>query len=1086
MRIRVFTVIFATSCALLAQTTYNSTASRTFGQPAASANANVSASPLASGSPNLVEGRELYLPQSLAFDTASNPQIVYVVDTFNHRVLAWKNPSSLTKGNSADLVVGQISLSMTRKGGPNTAQTAGLAFPTSVAVDSSGNLYVSDAGNNRILRFPKPFSQTTGFLAPDLVIGQRTFSSGLSANQGAAIPSAKTLALSSSSAIYANSMVFDPQGNLWVTDPGNNRVLRFPSSQLPAGTVEPAADLVLGQVTFDVSKNVEPTNPLLIRLRKSGMYQPSGLAFDSAGNLYVSDSTTPSGWLGRVLFFRAPVNTNGMAATRVLGIPTPSSSDQNPRAFNGCPTTAPFPCEAALGSTSGRAPQGIAVLNNSLYVADPGNARIVKYDNPNNWAAECAFDGNTVCASGQISPPAIGFVGQQNGQSVKDNQSGQPSASTVATPVGLAFLGTDLWIADSGNNRVTVWSPAGGAYPQASKVLGQVDFGYNAPNLAEGKELFVYDPVTSHVISGLGTSVGGAVAVDSTGSTPRLYIADTFNNRVLGFRDARKVRPGQPADLVIGQLDTFSTSANYQTHDAAAPTDSSLNNPVGLLVSPVGDLYIADTGNSRVVRFPRPFEQTGTLRANLVLGQVDYFSRFIDPTPNNMRAPWGLAFTSAGHLLVSDWAHNRVLLFKKNASGDFNQGQAASAVIGQPDFFTVGTGNTTNRFSSPRGISTDSSDRLYVADSGNNRISIFSNAANGDPDPSARATPAIGQPVAVAINKDSGEAWVTDVGGSRLLRFPIYEDWVSSIVPGSTGGIFLEQIVSSRTLDTNFPSFPLSVALDASGNPVVLESNNQVAFYYMQAQFRNLFSYTTRGLTPGMLAYVFRLQGPPLLPGQQTVSATVPLPTTLADMQVLFNGKPAPIYQVTTSYLVFQVPWSAPTSGTADVSIVRASTQEILTTASFSMHTADPGLATLNAQGFGQLAVSNADGTVNSPTNAAARGSVISLYGTGIGPVSGAPADGAVPTGAVSAPALPRVSMANPGPGVLDSSNIQYFGLVTWFPGVFQLNVKIPETVPPNSAVNVGIVWQDYLSTDGPLDSATRQPTRVITTIAVR
>ena len=76
--------------------------------------------------------------------------------------------------------------------------------------------------------------------------------------------------------------------------------------------------------------------------------------------------------------------------------------------------------------------------------------------------------------------------------------------------------------------------------------------------------------------------------------------------------------------------------------------------------------------------------------------------------------------------------------------------------------------------------------------------------------------------------------------------------------------------------------------------------------------------------------------------------------------------------------------------------------------------------------------------------------------------------------------------MANPGPGRIDSSNITYFGLVNWFPGVFQLNVKIPDTVPPSSTVSLGVVWQDYFSTVGPFDPSTGQPKRLVTTIAVK
>jgi hypothetical protein len=61
----------------------------------------------------------------------------------------------------------------------------------------------------------------------------------------------------------------------------------------------------------------------------------------------------------------------------------------------------------------------------------------------------------------------------------------------------------------------------------------------------------------------------------------------------------------------------------------------------------------------------------------------------------------------------------------------------------------------------------------------------------------------------------------------------------------------------------------------------------------------------------------------------------------------------------------------------------------------------------------------------------------------------------------------------------LPDENILYFGLVNWFPGVFQLNIKIPDTDPPSATVSIGIVWKDYFSTDGPTG-------RLTTTIAVK
>ena len=117
---------------------------------------------------------------------------MYVADTSNHRILAWRNPANLTMGNQADMVIGQRDFVSNFNLGPATSLTSGLTLPSSVAADSAGNLYVLDTGNNRIVRYPNPFNQTTSPILIDLVIG-KTQSSGNIANENNPKPSAKTL-----------------------------------------------------------------------------------------------------------------------------------------------------------------------------------------------------------------------------------------------------------------------------------------------------------------------------------------------------------------------------------------------------------------------------------------------------------------------------------------------------------------------------------------------------------------------------------------------------------------------------------------------------------------------------------------------------------------------------------------------------------------------------------------------------------------------------------------------------------------------------------------------------------------------------
>src|SRR5579872_6036672 len=108
---------------------------------------------LTATAPNLVEGREFNGPQAIAIDTSVSPPILYVADAGNNRVLAWKNATAFTKGDFADKVIGQRDFLTTVPKGPGTDLITGLSSPAGLAVDNAGNLYVVDAGNNRILRY---------------------------------------------------------------------------------------------------------------------------------------------------------------------------------------------------------------------------------------------------------------------------------------------------------------------------------------------------------------------------------------------------------------------------------------------------------------------------------------------------------------------------------------------------------------------------------------------------------------------------------------------------------------------------------------------------------------------------------------------------------------------------------------------------------------------------------------------------------------------------------------------------------------------------------------------------------------------
>jgi len=203
---------------------------------------------------------------------------LYVYDSGNNRVLGVSNLGSLTSGQGADIVLGQPDMNHSACNGdsawenypapvvPNASCLCGLHFSSgtpaeagssgNMAVDPWGNLYVPDYYNNRVLRYDWPI--VSGQAASG-VWGQSGFS-GYQANfNGALTPNNSSIAFIHSNNVgggipynlYLGAVGTDDWGNLWVADPENRRVLRFPNPNAPGpGVPATVADVVLGQPNF--------------------------------------------------------------------------------------------------------------------------------------------------------------------------------------------------------------------------------------------------------------------------------------------------------------------------------------------------------------------------------------------------------------------------------------------------------------------------------------------------------------------------------------------------------------------------------------------------------------------------------------------------------------------------------------------------------------------------------------------------------------------------------------------------------------------------------------------------------------------
>ena len=956
---------------------------------------------------NMVQGLEMNSPYGVALDARGGELHLYVSDTRNHRVLAWRDAASYQIGNAPDLVLGQP--------GPQYSTPMGIGAkgfngPLGLVVDpGSGNLYVTDFGNSRVLRFPNPFANPTR-VDPDNVYGQAGFSA-----------KSTTPGVTSHSLSQPRAVAFDSAGNLWVADSGNNRVLRFNAATLDS--VDPGADIVLGQADFSSNGRNRSSNAV----GPSGFDLPSGLAFDGQNNLYVSDFNN-----GRVLKFPAGVGADG-SAVAVLGQPDFTSSKP--------------PAQASASTLAG--PVGLTLdLAGDLYVAVPKDNRILVFP-PNAVSGTAAQSvlGQTDLNSTAANPSSFPYASAGGFSSVTD---------VKADPQG------NLFVADTGNNRVISFQANS---KTASQVWGQLDFSSNGVN--QIKPGSINSPFK--------------IAVDYSQSPYVLYVSDTNNNRILVWKDSAHFRTGDLADLVIGQRDFLTGLPNADSGGGQRPSSTTLSSPKGIALDASGNLYVADSGNNRVLRFPRPAGQAGRIAPDAVIGQTDFSSSASGTSALSLNTPSGVAIGPDGDIFVADSGNNRVLEFP----GGAGTGVAAIRVYGQPDFNTATTPNAVSAqtLSSPQGIYVDPAYSLYVADSGANRALVFPNTKDA-PAAGSTASVVIGQaqfssaaagsgvsglrsPSDVALDS-SGNIYVSDTGNNRVLVFP-------SLLFLPLSGAFAASVVGQSDTRGTVPNWnstdgrataeglsgPLGMYVDRLDTLYVADAGNSRVVQYLKAISVLNAANPQAGipLAPGGLASIY---GPGLAAADQPLPG-VPLPYALGNREVAINDNTtAPLAFAGASQINFQVPALAPL-GSDRIAVRQSDTVELIAGATATVSTSSPGLFSADASGKGLGRILNQDGTANSATNPALKGSTIKIFGSGQGPVSpavpdgvAAPADPAVNT--VAVPTSDGATCLSRQPSVCVAvgttfGDVQFSGLAPGAVGVWQITVKLPDNVTTGNAV---------------------------------
>lgn len=598
------------------------------------------------------------------------------------------------------------------------------------------------------------------------------------------------------------------------------------------------------------------------------------------------------------------------------------------------PFTAASPgaSDVLLGSVT-----GVAYAADTLIVADgnniggtPVNHRVLIYRNVSSFIP----DRKAVLPLNDPRCPAcVGKADVVLGQPDFTTTELKPAAqNTLRNPLGVAYNGRVLAVADTDNNRVLVWRslPTVNQQP-ADFVVGQKDFTSVAPGLSE-------------------TALRGPNGVfldDNDG----LWVADTGNNRILYFGPV--TQNGQAAKLVLGQPNFTTDQQSNRFPEYVSKADTMLA-PTSVWVA-AGKVFVADLGLSRVLIWNSIPSRNGQ-PADVVLGQPDFtFPEFKSggtPATHVLCEPNGTdkdgkptypdrcaatldmprAVLSDGRrLFVADSGNDRVLIWNEIPA---RNGVPADIVIGQLNFELNQSSDSgeprrvasTDSFKTPTGLAYDGLN-LYVSDTYNRRVLVYT---PGD----------FNLPVTAVRNAPSPSTYAR---GSVVFSGTVEKEIELTIkignenVKDADGNVITKDYKITTTVDDNFQTVidRFVQLINDSQDPYVIATPNYLynAIVFIAREADVLGNSVTLGteVKPDGAKIVMTTSGSKLSGGQdpalvapfalvavlgdnladQTVSVddiTRPLPYELGGVQFFVDGLPCPILAVSPERVIAQIP----------------------------------------------------------------------------------------------------------------------------------------------------------------------------------
>jgi len=625
-----------------------------------------------SGDGSVAVSAGLDTPGPLAFNAAGT--ILFIADNGNLRVRAVNIATGLISTFAGNGLVEGVP---PPGGGPNTPAGDGGAATAAafagnlggLAVATDGAVLISDSGNNYVRRVTAD---------GNIAAFAGTLNTAGNGGDGAAA-TAGTLN-------NPRGLTFDDAGNLYIaTQGGGGRVRKVdtggiittlsgtnavvvPATNGDGGNADVAVLTAPTTLAFDKAKKFLYVGTIngagTIRIINLGATPPTITSLAGVGG---TNDGGPAG--GNT------ISTPGMAVddlSNLYLLDVSNSSLRRIDALTGFADTV-VGLISVVGQIGDRSPGFTQVLENPVAVALDDNGNIYIADSGSSTVRRIKSDGTADTVAGSGSP---GFTGD----------GGMGFLATLSNPLDVEVIGTNLYIADTGNNAIRIVDLSTGSI---------------------------------------------RTLTDATNGAPRSLAKDPSGNLVVGTNN--RVQKVTVADGTVTDFAGHATVAGPPAggNDAYVGTAAGAGITAlrGVAVAPNGDIYTAeDAGRGRVRRYSADGTTT-TLIAGSSTGGVGFAGDGADPLTATFNTIAGIAVTSNGNLAVSDSLNHRIRVITTSATPNTINTLAGDGTAG-----LTGDGGLASlaRVNNPQEI-VDVGGVLFFADAGNNRIRTLTSATVLDP-----------------------------------------------------------------------------------------------------------------------------------------------------------------------------------------------------------------------------------------------------------------------------------------------------------------------------------------------------------------